>query len=102
QGSWRSESVTRPRGRSPSSISSSVRRIQNATQLRNDAALVGRERSIEHGGANRECIGSRVAEIRDLCRRRNTAGHDQIARRAATGRSEEHTSELQSLAYLVC
>src|SRR3712207_7492746 len=45
--------------------------------------------------------GDRVA-VQHLQDRRAASRADQLARRGSAGRSEEHTSELQSRQYLVC
>src|SRR5687767_15637459 len=44
----------------------------------------------------------RVVECDRCCRERSAGGETEGAGDFAEGRSEEHTSELQSLAYLVC
>src|SRR2546423_8856128 len=43
-----------------------------------------------------------VRRLRSACWRRNVFGERSELRTFHGGRSEEHTSELQSLAYLVC
>src|SRR5205823_13408090 len=45
--------------------------------------------------------GAKEANQRVLLGESMTAFHESLAQRAAEDRSEEHTSELQSLAYLV-
>src|SRR5687767_15376770 len=60
---------------------------------RGRVAVLHRQRRPAHGAR---------ARPRALRRRREPQRADPHARRAPLRRSEEHTSELQSLAYLVC
>src|SRR2546425_8805393 len=58
-----------------------------------------------HGPGSRRRPRARAAEPRRVSRRASIYGRLATVadrRRAPGGRSEEHTSELQSLAYLVC
>src|SRR5687767_15642150 len=57
------------------------------------------------GAGGHECLGLPAASIRREVQGTEAvpvAGHLAPAERVARARSEEHTSELQSLAYLVC
>src|SRR5687767_15633115 len=53
-------------------------------------------RRLRDGGKRRDGRGTRTASRLEPSRRHRRAGTARL------GRSEEHTSELQSLAYLVC
>src|SRR5947209_13303696 len=61
-------------------------------------AAVGRGRAAARAGPQ----GGGGADRPHLLPRRPAAGRDGAPRRRAVGRSEEHTSELQSRQYLVC
>src|SRR5687767_15650004 len=68
-------------------------RLRSAEQAHADAgAAPGRERR----------AGARAHGLRDADAEGRGRHHAPHPRRAADARSEEHTSELQSLAYLVC
>src|SRR5687767_15654556 len=54
------------------------------------------------GGGARRRGAARAAPARDPARARGGDADGSEARRERRRRSEEHTSELQSLAYLVC
>src|SRR2546427_8203002 len=55
------------------------------------------------GGASGRCVAARaVGRFRSDERRRTRAALDPAARQVGAGRSEEHTSELQSQSNLVC
>src|SRR2546425_6659534 len=64
------------------------------------SAVVERDRPGEPGRRAGE-LGEEAAPAAHRHRQRD-GGCEQVARRLAIPRSEEHTSELQSLAYLVC
>src|SRR5205823_14704792 len=66
-----------------------------------------REPAAEHVHADRDRYRDRVSagargDDRSLAVRRGRAHPRRTARERSSPRSEEHTSELQSLAYLVC
>src|SRR5687767_15598457 len=61
------------------------------------------DRVFSPGATPRIVIATNIAETSlTIPRIRYVRGDDDAGRRAGRERSEEHTSELQSLAYLVC
>src|SRR5262245_64554932 len=56
-----------------------------------------RANNIQHAVASETCSDSRAREFSG-----NEPGHDRTTFTHSTTRSEEHTSELQSLRHLVC
>src|SRR2546425_1680333 len=103
-----------PRNRSPTVCADSDRRLATASSRKEGRTGLGpsmkdclilrerRERlGREHAGHALDLVHDGLEEV--LAGVRTDAGHDVgISGRADDLRSEEHTSELQSLAYLVC
>src|SRR3712207_7572078 len=58
----------------------------------------------ERGAGQPHAVEARAlrGEVREVPARQVEPGHELVAQRRAAGRSEEHTSELQSRQYLVC
>src|SRR2546425_6142658 len=80
-----------------------IRRPPRSTLFPYTTLFRSLERLLAGGGLERHreiLVGVRLAEIYRLHQRDAAKAEALIAR--LEGRSEEHTSELQSLAYLVC